>query len=657
MPSEKQNEDYKIALNISDQFGQLIQLANIKPEDATKKHTDMSRVTRPEDIEKLLIRPVSPPTTNPMKSRIVPATLRKSSIFDGLAEEMTISSSSLLKPRRRLLLSKKDKEAPLPAYVGQDEPSTIDKTSPSPLKPSAKQLDFTAHSDSTPQRPTRKVVETTDSASTITTQKSIVLTRDDLESTSTKDSDSGLLRKSSDETVLNSTVILTRHQYFTVPSVEELEKLRAEDGKCYIQGFTVGRIGYGNVYFPDKMDVSNLNLDEIVHIRHREVVLYPDDTKKPPVGQGLNRRAQITLDNVYPVINGELVRDPDDALVMCFTENLREVCERKGMRFLEYRPETGSFVFEVEHFSKYGLENRDVHVDPNKYKNAKVDTIETTISDVINQESGYGAEDDIINSFGLGGMSAPDIEMTDLVSSTTTEGDYSHSDYESNKDREFTLPDSTTDDYASTVSSLEPDSNSHSKELNLLKSALYFDDDDDTESETEALEVTVKESESVTSTTPPNKKYTQYSITFSPRKMDYPHHSVSLEPEVFSIKAFFDIPYLQPTSLIDLGIFKGKSAKVGWMQGSILIRPIWEFETAANFTMTDILNTPFKLQMAATTQPSATIDSVEVILHCSLFMFKEIYVSVYNEFNECLSGRVRFSDGWWCAVVPFDLPS
>lgn len=613
MPSEKQNEDYKIALNISDQFGQLIQLANIKPEDTTKKHAEMTRVTRPEDIEKLLVRPVSPPTANPMKSRIVPATLRKSSIFDGLAEEMTISSSSLLKPRRRLLLSKKDKEAPLPAYVGQDEPSTITKTSLSSPKSSAKQLDFTAHSESTPQRPTRK--------ESVTPQKSIVLTRDDLEATSPKESDSGHSRKSSDQSPTNSTVILKRHQYFTVPSVEELEKLRAEDGKCYIQGFTVGRIGYGNVYFPDKMDVSNLNLDEIVHIRHREVVLYPDDTKKPPVGQGLNRRAQVTLDNVYPVISGELVRDPDDALVMCFTENLREVCERKGMRFLEYRPETGSFVFEVEHFSKYGLENQDVHVDPNRYKNAKVDSKESTINGVLTQESGYDGDDDVINGFGLGGMSAPDIEMTDIVSSTTTttEQDCSHSDYESNKDRDLTLPDSTTDDYASTVSSLEPDLNHHSKELNLLKSALYFDEDD-TESETDALEFTVKELESVTSTTPPHKKYTQYSITISPRKVESPHRSASLEPEIFGIKAFFDIPYLQPTSLIDLAIFKGKSAKVGWMQGSTLIRPIWEFETVANYTMTDILTTPFKLQKASTTQPSASIDSVEVTI-VSFFVF------------------------------------
>lgn len=65
-----------MALNISDQFGQLIQLSRIKPEDTTKK-TEMSRITKPDDIEKLLVRPTSPPTTNPMKSKIVTSSFRK----------------------------------------------------------------------------------------------------------------------------------------------------------------------------------------------------------------------------------------------------------------------------------------------------------------------------------------------------------------------------------------------------------------------------------------------------------------------------------------------------------------------------------------------------------------------------------------------------
>lgn len=58
-----------------------------------------------------------------------------------------------------------------------------------------------------------------------------------------------------------------------------------DSGRCVVKGFTIGRKGYGNVYFPDEMDVAGLNIDELVHFRYREINVYPDDSKKPPVGQ------------------------------------------------------------------------------------------------------------------------------------------------------------------------------------------------------------------------------------------------------------------------------------------------------------------------------------------------------------------------------------
>jgi cytosine/adenosine deaminase-related metal-dependent hydrolase len=36
-----------------------------------------------------------------------------------------------------------------------------------------------------------------------------------------------------------------------------------DDGGCVVDNFTVGREGYGNVFFPDTFDVGDLNLDEI----------------------------------------------------------------------------------------------------------------------------------------------------------------------------------------------------------------------------------------------------------------------------------------------------------------------------------------------------------------------------------------------------------
>lgn len=47
--------------------------------------------------------------------------------------------------------------------------------------------------------------------------------------------------------------------------------------------------GYGSVFFPGEVNLTNLNLDEIVHFRRKEVIVYPDDKDKPSVGEGINR--------------------------------------------------------------------------------------------------------------------------------------------------------------------------------------------------------------------------------------------------------------------------------------------------------------------------------------------------------------------------------
>ncbi|KAK3000959.1 hypothetical protein RJ639_021324 [Escallonia herrerae] len=73
----------------------------------------------------------------------------------------------------------------------------------------------------------------------------------------------------------------------------------AEPGFCsHVKDFVVGRHGYGNIKFLGETDVRKLDLESHVQFNHREVLVYMDEGKKPPVGHGLNKPAVITLLNI-----------------------------------------------------------------------------------------------------------------------------------------------------------------------------------------------------------------------------------------------------------------------------------------------------------------------------------------------------------------------
>lgn len=59
-----------------------------------------------------------------------------------------------------------------------------------------------------------------------------------------------------------SHVVLTQGDYYTIPSVDELDDL-VEDGSCVVIGFTIGRRGFGEIHFPDKTNVFGMNLDQL----------------------------------------------------------------------------------------------------------------------------------------------------------------------------------------------------------------------------------------------------------------------------------------------------------------------------------------------------------------------------------------------------------
>ncbi|CAL5399194.1 unnamed protein product [Camellia sinensis] len=148
---------------------------------------------------------------------------------------------------------------------------------------------------------------------------------------------------------------LARSEYYTKPQIPELAmKERAEPGFCsHVKDFVVGRHGYGNIKFLGETDVWRLDLDSLVQFNTREVVVYMDEKKKPPVGQGLNKAAEVTLYNVKCIdkktgkeyINGPNVDKYRGMLIKKATE--------QGAEFVSYDPVEGEWKFRVKHFSQY----------------------------------------------------------------------------------------------------------------------------------------------------------------------------------------------------------------------------------------------------------------------------------------------------------------
>ncbi|KAM9348606.1 nuclear pore complex protein Nup98-Nup96 [Symphorus nematophorus] len=228
-------------------------------------------------------------------------------------------------------------------------------------------------------------------------------------------------------------IVLNRVGYYTIPSMEDLADMVDENGECVVENFSVGRKGYGSIFFPGEVTVTGLNLDEIVHFRRKEVIVYPDDKNKPPEGEGLNRRAEVTLDGVWPndKTTCTQIRSPERLTEMNYEGRLEKASRKQGARFLEYRPETGSWVFEVAHFSKYGLQDSDEEddvppkTDPKKLKTmmslppSRLQQLQQQLP-LSQQQVAPQAQSTVVVDL-PGGMAELDSDMADITQSFPTE--------------------------------------------------------------------------------------------------------------------------------------------------------------------------------------------------------------------------------------------
>jgi nuclear pore complex protein Nup98-Nup96 len=166
-------------------------------------------------------------------------------------------------------------------------------------------------------------------------------------------------------------IILNRPDYKTIPSLDELAAKVDEKGNCFVDEFSILREDYGCVTFYGQTNVANLNLDDIVQIRRKEICVYPDDTKKPNVGEGLNKEAEVSLHRVWPIDKNthRPIIDPVKLMNMRYDKRIEKQTLQMDAEYIDYNYETGTWTFKVKHFSIYSLKEDDSDDDENLNSN------------------------------------------------------------------------------------------------------------------------------------------------------------------------------------------------------------------------------------------------------------------------------------------------
>ena len=93
--------------------------------------------------------------------------------------------------------------------------------------------------------------------------------------------------------------ILTKELYHTEPPLEELHSMTDHELSA-VRGFKVYN-QFGSIEWIGLADLTGVNLDTCVHIRHENAEVYPEDCSylsKPERGQKLNIPAIITLEGL-----------------------------------------------------------------------------------------------------------------------------------------------------------------------------------------------------------------------------------------------------------------------------------------------------------------------------------------------------------------------
>lgn len=140
--------------------------------------------------------------------------------------------------------------------------------------------------------------------------------------------------------------VLTKEGFYTKPSMAELAS-RSMKELQFIENFTVGRKGYGEIKWSDPVDVRGLDLDLVVDIQKGEIAVYPDR-----LADQLDAPATVTLEGMFKKDKRSGTPTTDKQATAKYARKLESFCENNNLRFKEYNPESGRWSFEVEGFAE-----------------------------------------------------------------------------------------------------------------------------------------------------------------------------------------------------------------------------------------------------------------------------------------------------------------
>jgi len=148
--------------------------------------------------------------------------------------------------------------------------------------------------------------------------------------------------------------------YWTSPPMSTLLDW-TQERLSSVKNFKVGRRGYGQVSFISPVNLTSIPAieeipEKIVVFEPKICTVYPDESEKPPVGQGLNVPALITLENCFPKSRDtrDVITDINHPRFVQHVERLKKI---RNTEFVDFLADSGSWMFKVEHFTRYGLDD------------------------------------------------------------------------------------------------------------------------------------------------------------------------------------------------------------------------------------------------------------------------------------------------------------